>query len=404
VTKTWIIILLAWATLGVAWTPGAWAVDVDVEHLDGSHSRGRWSGVDGGMLRIDAEGAKNVDLSDVRLIRFLGSDGFESTFEGDTLLVLSDGGRLWVRIASMGLGTIVADSPMGEGVAFSVGSLAGLWRGGREDQADGKELFEETLRHRLAGKDVLISVRDGESMAVRASVVGLSLDGGTIKLGRVERSFGFDRVRGIVFATGLAPGDRWPTQVGLSDGSEFAGKIVGSSDVTLRLAGSFGTEVDLPIGAVASLSFASDRLQLVSALPIDGESNVGFLHPAARARIGACVTGGALSLDGRVYENGIGVRARSRLRFEIGGEYERFVATIGLDDSVRPRGSVVFEVHGDGRMLFESGVMTGRDESRLVSVDLAGVSVLELVVTEADGLDYSDHADWCDARLIRPVR
>ncbi|MCH8146858.1 MAG: NPCBM/NEW2 domain-containing protein, partial [Planctomycetes bacterium] len=83
--------------------------------------------------------------------------------------------------------------------------------------------------------------------------------------------------------------------------------------------------------------------------------------------------------------------------------YERFAATIGIDDFVRPGGSVVFRVIGDGRVLFESGEITGRDAPRAIRVDMVGVKLLTLLVDLGEGLDLSDHADWAGARLIRPA-
>ncbi len=68
---------------------------------------------------------------------------------------------------------------------------------------------------------------------------------------------------------------------------------------------------------------------------------------------------------------------------------------------MRPRGSVVFRVRGDGRLLFESGETTGSDPPREIAVDVAGVRRLTLECDESGDLDLGDHADWAAARLIR---
>ena len=63
-------------------------------------------------------------------------------------------------------------------------------------------------------------------------------------------------------------------------------------------------------------------------------------------------------------------------------------------------GSVVFQIWADGRKIFDSGRMTGRDGAKSVNVDVSDVNELKLVVTNAgDGKSY-DHADWADAKLI----
>jgi hypothetical protein len=100
----------------------------------------------------------------------------------------------------------------------------------------------------------------------------------------------------------------------------------------------------------------------------------------------------------------LGVHSFTELTFDIGGAYETFAATIGIDDSVRPRGHVVFRVIGDEGILFDSGPVTGRNGPEDILVDVTGVLVLKLVVDYGEELDIADHADWCDARLLRPPR
>ena len=64
---------------------------------------------------------------------------------------------------------------------------------------------------------------------------------------------------------------------------------------------------------------------------------------------------------------------------------------------------MVFQVLADGKKVFDSGVMRGKQPARKISLDLDGVEELLLIVTDAgDGIN-SDHADWADARLIGTV-
>ena len=98
-----------------------------------------------------------------------------------------------------------------------------------------------------------------------------------------------------------------------------------------------------------------------------------------------------------------GQYARTRLAYALEGEFERFCATIGIDDAARPRGNVVFRVWGDAEMLFDSGPVTGNDEPRDVRLDVRGVDKLTLLVDFGEQMDLADHADWAAARVIRPV-
>jgi alpha-galactosidase len=106
-----------------------------------------------------------------------------------------------------------------------------------------------------------------------------------------------------------------------------------------------------------------------------------------------------LFIDGKRSEHGFGTHANSSLRVELGGKGERFTATVGVDDEVGQRGSVVFRVAGDGRILWESGVLRGGDPAKEVSVDLHGINKLSLLVGDADDDINYDHADWADAKI-----
>lgn len=106
-----------------------------------------------------------------------------------------------------------------------------------------------------------------------------------------------------------------------------------------------------------------------------------------------------ITLDGKKYEKGIGTHANSEIVYEIGGKYSKFTSDIGVDDEVGDYGSLIFRVFGDGKLLYESGTLTGKDAAEKVDVDASNVNELKLVVTDAgDGMS-NDHADWANAKL-----
>lgn len=110
--------------------------------------------------------------------------------------------------------------------------------------------------------------------------------------------------------------------------------------------------------------------------------------------------GRALTLDGKRYGKGLGVHAASEVRYPLKKLCSSFEASLGVDDEVGQLGSVVFEVWGDGRRLYQSRLMTGSSRTRSVKLSVSGVVELSLVVLEGgDGNNY-DHADWANARLL----
>jgi alpha-galactosidase len=112
------------------------------------------------------------------------------------------------------------------------------------------------------------------------------------------------------------------------------------------------------------------------------------------------VAGQTMSIGGRKFSHGVGTHAASKLRVRVDGQATRFFTQVGVDDSAGGQGSVEFIIVGDGRPLWKSGVLTSGQAAVPVDVDLAGVGILELRVTEGgDGASH-DHADWADAQLV----
>lgn len=111
--------------------------------------------------------------------------------------------------------------------------------------------------------------------------------------------------------------------------------------------------------------------------------------------------GQTLTIGGVTYAKGLGTHANADIRYTLPGQCTTFTASIGVDDEVGNRGSVVFEVwNGTATKLYDSGVLRGADATKDISVPLNGVQQLRLVVRDAgDGINY-DHADWAATRLL----
>jgi len=112
------------------------------------------------------------------------------------------------------------------------------------------------------------------------------------------------------------------------------------------------------------------------------------------------VDGHPLKVAGTTFAAGIGTHAESVMAIELGTPVDGFISAIGVDDEVGTKGSVIFQVWGDGKLLAHSAVMHGGDRADTIAANLKGVKVLLLVVTDAgDGIDY-DHADWLRPELF----
>jgi hypothetical protein len=114
----------------------------------------------------------------------------------------------------------------------------------------------------------------------------------------------------------------------------------------------------------------------------------------------ADIKGTPISLRGATYAKGIGTHAVSDITYNLNGVYSTFTSDIGVDDDTFGQGAVSFQVIADGKVIFDSGVLSGTDPVVHVNLKIAGVKQLTLQATNGvDGsIDY-DHADWAGAMV-----
>ena len=93
------------------------------------------------------------------------------------------------------------------------------------------------------------------------------------------------------------------------------------------------------------------------------------------------------------------MHAPSVITVNLGGRCSAFEADVGVDDEVGDAGSVQFQVWGDGKKLYDSGVVRGSQGATGAYANVTGVRTMKLMVLDGgDGAD-NDHADWGNARL-----
>jgi alpha-glucosidase len=108
--------------------------------------------------------------------------------------------------------------------------------------------------------------------------------------------------------------------------------------------------------------------------------------------------GNPLTIGGVVYEKGLGTHAPADVTVYLGGQCTEFTAHLGLDDETTQPGSVAFQIAGDGQPRYDSGVVRPGPATP-VAIDVTGIRMLSLRVTDAGDNKNFDHADWADARL-----
>jgi len=148
------------------------------------------------------------------------------------------------------------------------------------------------------------------------------------------------------------------------------------------------------------LSAAAMACQAAEIVPLTSLDLSNMRQGYGRPQIDRSIRQTPLSIGGRKFEHGVGSHANSTLWIDLSGGSERFLASVGVDDAAGGPASITFKIVGDGKKLWESGLMKPGQAPKQVDIDLKGVQKLVLLVGDGgDGIGY-DHADWVEARFV----
>jgi len=183
-----------------------------------------------------------------------------------------------------------------------------------------------------------------------------------------------------------------------------------------RFAGAESTTGGTQGAGNAQPSDQTGEVVLLSSLKL-GEVLQGSGDPQANRS----VEGKPLTISGQKYQTGLGTHARSVLWIDLQGGSRRFAAAVGIDDEVVPRivlrelraaydkgneeytkinGRVIFQIYGDGKLLWKSKLMRPGIPAEPVDVDLTGVQTMVMVASSMGDPVDADHADWAEAKFI----
>ena len=103
-------------------------------------------------------------------------------------------------------------------------------------------------------------------------------------------------------------------------------------------------------------------------------------------------------VGGHFYPSGLFAHAPSIHRFDLGGQWSVFRSLCGISDG--HSGSVVFQVLGDGHILYTS-VLVRDHRVREICIPVAGIKTLELVVDSGSDGNSQDWGVWIEPTLER---
>lgn len=150
------------------------------------------------------------------------------------------------------------------------------------------------------------------------------------------------------------------------------------------------------------------------------------------------VTAEELKIAGTVFTDGVGTHALSKIKLNLNRNAKTFTGAVGINDhtinykakditsipltdgtvmfyrttsgekqfvgigkgnGTIDNGSAVFRIVGDGKELFNSGLMKGGIPARELTLDLSGIDVLELITEPGSDGNSGDHTNWLNVTI-----
>jgi len=241
------------------------------------------------------------------------------------------------------------------------------------DEVEGERVM------RLGGEQILLSTKNKAVETINRQFVRL------IELKVPDAPAAADASAGPEFIVRLKSGDL------------LRGRVIKLDDKSLTLQTTFMGEKSLERGMLAALFLAGGegtKLNWLSAMSPAKAAHTPVFDAEFPHRMDCSVDGNDMILAGQPCERGIGVHSRSELQFTLPGTPARFITVCGIDAETRGRGSVIAKVLADGKELWKSKTVTGKDAPEIVSLDLGSAKTLTLQVDYADDDDSGDHFDW----------
>ncbi|MCA8939322.1 MAG: NPCBM/NEW2 domain-containing protein [Planctomycetes bacterium] len=212
-------------------------------------------------------------------------------------------------------------------------------------------------------------------------------------------------------------------------GERIVGRVDSWKEEEVTLVTRYFNKITLKVSNLSTVTFRNGRFTYLSDAKLEKADEYPFLRATNfdpkdhlfPYRLDRAQGGGAINLRGKTYAKGVGVHAISKLTFTLNKRYERFIATIGVDDSAGAQASVIFRVLVDGKEAKlkltptdtsddskpetkeaeSSGVMRKGTIPLNIEVDVKRAMNITIIVEAADNGDVHDRANWANAMLVR---
>ncbi|PRC92570.1 TIM-barrel domain-containing protein [Solimicrobium silvestre] len=106
-----------------------------------------------------------------------------------------------------------------------------------------------------------------------------------------------------------------------------------------------------------------------------------------------------MQMNGLRFHKGLGVTGQSDIEYSLSGDWQTFRADVGIDDACRNAGGLQFQVWGDDKLLFNSGLIVAPAVVK-PELDIRGISKLSLKTIVATKTAGKVCANWANASVL----
>jgi hypothetical protein len=385
--------------------------DFEVQSLDGSLITGRLVELDGDHLAVEtADGPRAIELGSLASVARAGAIPANPPAKAPVVVELVDGSRFplaeYAVAGDVAQMTLISRARI-ELPTRTVRSVRFARAEGSDDKRDRQ--WAEIADARAAG-DVLVIRKQGALDEVEGTLQ--DVDGETVRFEVDKEVVGVNRakVEGFFYyhpaATDVVEPIGFLTTVDGSRLAVLAAELERGSLIVKTVA---GLERTLDVESVVRFDYSTGKIAYLSDLEPQSASYAPLVGPKEdlpalaeyyRYRRDQGFDQRPLSTGGKSYRKGLSLASRTALAYRLPGKFRVFKATVGIDDQVRPLGSVRLVVLGDGKALWQQEVR-GDQPVQELEVEILGVKRLEIVADYGEELDIGDRLDLCEARVSK---
>lgn len=377
------------------------APPVEVVSFQGEPRVGEWRGLADGRVSLAIAGKdESIPLSEVLEVRFRGEPA--KLDKPAAVVTLWDGSKLGAtQTQIVGKQLKLTSATLGE-LSLPQNDVASVRFSDRFDEDEQwTKLVDKASKSDLLviRKEQTLDFLDGVVVEVTDKSVKFLLDGEEVSTKR-------EKVFGLIFARRTNTAKPQAVRLELSNGDVLMAASVAGTDKGVSVTTSSKAEIALPLEQLKRIDFSQGKLRYLSQDPPRDVKYVrGIQDGPAFVQDRAFYAPELKPMGLRAFSRGLCIRPQTTLRYRLGGEYRRFQAIVGIDESVKDgNGDCDLVISGDGKQLVKLR-MTSRDTARPIDLDVADVVVMEIIVgfggDAATNVDLGDNLDLADAKLVR---